>query len=183
MPLVFTTNYIEDALGVFAQYKKLADGALAQVNDDDFFRVVSPESNSLAVIVKHLGGNLRSRWTDFPSSDGEKPWRNRDAEFEIQPGDTRASLAENWEAGWRALLDSLSSLNEADLVRPVTIRGERHSVLQAINRSLAHTVQHVGQIVFLAKQLTCTGWKTLSIPRGKSAEFAARVHAGQASRR
>lgn len=183
MALTFTTNYVEDALSLFRYYKKLADGAIAQVSDEGFFHVIGVEENSVALIVKHLGGNLRSRWTDLLTSDGEKPWRNRDAEFEITTGDTRATLMQEWEEGWRALFGSLEALTETDLSRRITIRGEGHSVMQAINRALAHAAYHTGQIAFLGKHLAGSDWKTLSIPRGKSAEFTRRVGEGKASQR
>lgn len=183
MALVFTTNLPEDALSLFRYYKKIADGALAQIGDDAFFHALGPEENSVAQVVKHLGGNLCSRWTDFLASDGEKPWRNRDAEFEIVSGDTRASLMVTWEEGWSALLGTLEGLTEADLARRITIRGEVHSVVQAINRALAHCAYHIGQITFLAKHLAGNEWKTLTIPKGRSAEFTRRVQQGEASQR
>lgn len=183
MALVFTTNQLEDARSLFRYYKKIADGALAQVGDDAFFHPLGPDENALAHMVKHLGGNLRSRWTDFLASDGEKPWRDRDAEFEIVNGDTRAALMTLWEEGWKAMFDALEGLTEADLVRPITIRGEAHAVVQAVNRALAHCAYHIGQITFLAKHLAGSEWTTLTIPKGKSTEFTQNVQAGKASQR
>jgi Protein of unknown function (DUF1572) len=140
-----------------------------------------PESNSIAIIVKHLYGNMRSRWTDFLTSDGEKPDRNRDTEFEF-PAATRAQLTAQWEAGWKFVFSALASLTDADLAREVLIRNERHSVMQAINRQVAHYSYHVGQIVFLAKHFAGDRWTTLTIPRGKSAEATAKIRAAQASK-
>jgi hypothetical protein len=138
--------------------------------------------NSIALIVKHLAGNMRSRWTDFLASDGEKPDRSRDAEFS-DPPQTRAAMLAMWEDGWQRLLGTLESLSDSDLARTITIRGEAHSVMQAINRQVAHYSYHCGQIVFLAKHLNHAEWQTLSIPRGNSAEFNKRVQRGEASQR
>jgi len=182
MALQLTTSYLEDAIALFRYYKKLAEGAIAQVADDQLHFAPDPESNSIAVIVKHMAGNMASRWSDFLTSDGEKPWRNRDAEFETPPA-TRAELLAVWEKGWATLFSALNSLTEADLSRTVTIRGEAHSAMQAINRQLAHYPYHCGQIVFLAKHLRQQSWNSLSVPRGKSQEFNARVVAGEASQR
>lgn len=158
---------------------------MAQCPDEALFATLDAESNSIAVIVKHLAGNMRSRWTDFLTADGEKPDRNRDTEFEKPPA-TQAELLELWERGWKYLFDALKTLTDADMARTVTIRTEPHSVLQAINRQLAHYAQHVGQIVFLAKHLTAktTGkWESLSVPRGQSRQFSADVAAGRKSQR
>ena len=182
MALQFTTSYVEDSIGIFRYYKKLAERAMEQVSDQQLFEVLDGEMNSIAVIVKHMSGNMRSRWTDFLTSDGEKPGRDRDEEFSNPPG-TREALLEMWEDGWRRLLGTLESLTDADLGRTITIRGEPHSVMQAINRQVAHYSYHCGQIVFLAKHLAGDGWQTLSIPRGKSTDFTTRVQAGQASQR
>ena len=168
----FIENYRTDILEAFRNYKKLAERALEQISDEEFFRTLDAESNSLAVIVKHVGGNLRSRWTDFLTTDGEKPDRNRDSEF-VAETDTRASLTEFWETGWNALFETLESLKPEDFDKTVQIRGEDFSVVKAMNRSLAHTAYHVGQIAFLAKHFRATDWKTLSVPRGQSAEFNA----------
>jgi len=165
---------LDDAQNVFRTYKRLADRALEQVDDASFVRTIDDESNSLALIVKHISGNLRSRWTDFLTSDGEKPARRRDQEFEQRDADSRASLMKAWEDGWQHVFDSIGSLREDEILAIVTIRGEPHTVVQAINRSLAHTASHVGQIIFLAKHLQSSAWQTLSIPRGKSDEYLAR---------
>jgi hypothetical protein len=164
------TSYLEETRDLFSRYKKLAESAMAQVADADLTRQLDDESNSIAVIVKHIAGNLRSRWTDFLTTDGEKPDRRRDSEFE-DPARTRRELMASWEAGWNALFSALDSLSDADLGRTVTIRGEAHSVLKAAQRSLTHTASHVGQIVFLAKHVCGSNWSSLSIPRGKSEEF------------
>lgn len=182
MPLVFTTSYADDARAIFHQYKKMGEGAMVQVADADLTRTLDPEMNSIAQIVKHLSGNMRSRWTDFLTSDGEKPTRNRDSEFENPPA-TRAELLETWERGWECLFAALDPLTDADLARTVTIRGEAHSVMQAINRQVAHISYHLGQIVLLAKHFQSSQWESLSVPRGKSAEFNRRVLAGEASQR
>jgi uncharacterized damage-inducible protein DinB len=163
-------NYHSDAVRSFRSYKKLAERAIEQVSDEEFFAAIDAESNSLAVIVKHIAGNLHSRWRDFLTSDGEKPDRNRDTEFEMI-GDTRESLMDFWERGWQTLFDSLERLSEDDFARTVTIRGEPHTVVEAINRQLTHYSYHVGQIVFLAKHLKSSEWKNLSVPRNRSADF------------
>ena len=168
----FIENYRKDTLEAFRNYKKLAERALEQVGTDEFFKTIDAESNSLAVIVKHVGGNLRSRWTDFLTTDGEKPDRNRDTEF-VAETDTRESLTALWETGWNALFGTLESLTAADFERTVRIRGEGFPVLKAVNRSLAHTAYHVGQIAFLAKHFRASDWKTLSVPRGRSEDFNA----------
>jgi hypothetical protein len=182
MALKLTTSHLEDSIGVFRYYKKLAERAMEQVSDDQLFATVDEEANSIAVIVKHMAGNMRSRWTDFLTTDGEKPGRDRDAEFS-DPPTTREALLQLWEEGWQCLLGTLESLSDADLGRTITIRGEAHSVMQAINRQLAHYPYHCGQIVFLAKHLCAGHWRILSVPLGKSAEFNRRVRAGEASQR
>ena len=155
---------------------------MAQMSDDQLFVILDAESNSVALIVKHMAGNMRSRWTDFLASDGEKPDRNRDSEFE-DPATTREALMESWESGWKLVFSAMEPLTDADLGRTVMIRSEPHSVMQAINRQIAHYAQHIGQIVFLAKHLAGPNWKALTIPRNKSAEFNRRVLAGKASQR
>jgi len=182
MALEFTTSYLKDSLGVFRHYKKLAERAMEQLNDEQFFAVLDDESNSIAIIVKHMAGNMRSRWTDFLTTDGEKPTRCRDTEFE-DPPTTREAVLAMWEEGWCCLFTALEPLAEADLARTVAIRGEAHSVTQAINRQLAHYPYHCGQIVFLAKHLSHASWKALTIPRRKSEDFNRRVLAGEASQR
>lgn len=172
-----TAEYLHDTLHEFRRLKGLADGALAQVSDHQFFTTLDPGSNSLAAILKHLAGNMRSRWTDFLTTDGEKPDRRRDSEFVIEPGDTRASLMDRWEAGFQVLSASLESLGPDDLERTVAIRGEPHTVIQAMNRQLTHFAYHVGQIVLLAKHFAGPRWETLSIPRGKSEQFNAATQA------
>jgi hypothetical protein len=178
----FTTSYVKDSIALFRQYKRLADRAIEQMTDEQLYTAIDPESNSIAIIMKHIAGNMRSRWTDFLSSDGEKPNRNRDTEFEAAPA-TRAELLAMWEEGWRLVFAALEPLSDSDLTRKVLIRTEPHSVMQAINRQVAHYAMHIGQIVFLAKHLAGANWKTLSIPRGKSAEFMADVSAGRKSQR
>jgi uncharacterized damage-inducible protein DinB len=157
--------YLDDSVARFKEMKGLAEKAIAQISDEDFLRIVVDESNSVATIVKHIAGNLRSRWTDFLTTDGEKPDRNRDSEFEPETEDTRSSLMKKWDASWKILFDTLNSLRESDLTRAVTIRGKEHKVVEAINRQLTHNGYHVGQIVFLAKFFASSNWQSLSIPR------------------
>jgi hypothetical protein len=182
MALQLTTSYLKDSLDLFRYYKSLAERAMAQVTDEQLLAVLDGEMNSIAVIVKHMAGNMRSRWTDFLTSDGEKPDRDRDAEF-AEPPATREALLALWEDGWRCLFTALEPLSEPDLQRTVTIRGEAHSVMQAINRQLAHYPYHCGQIVLLAKHFKHDEWRSLSVPRRQSAEFNRRVLAGEASQR
>jgi len=165
------TEYLRDSAESFRKYKAMADKALARVTEAQFFAVLDAESNSLALVVKHMAGNLLSRWTDLLTSDGEKPDRDRDSEFEVTDSDTRESLMERWEAGWSAAFGSMDALTPADLDRTLRIRGEPHTLVQAINRQLTHAAYHVGQIVFLAKHLRSDGWQSLSIPRGQSRQF------------
>jgi hypothetical protein len=182
MALKFTTSYLDDSLEVLRYYKKLAERAMAQVSDEQLFVGLDGESNSIAVVVKHMAGNMRSRWTDFLTSDGEKPDRNRDSEF-VDPPATREALLQQWEKGWALVFGALEPLSDGDLGRTVTIRGEAHSVMQAINRQLAHYANHVGQIVMLAKHLASEKWQSLSVPRNRSQEFNQRVATGDASQR
>jgi len=167
-------TYIQLAVREFHRTKALADGAIAQITQKQFFAAPSEGDNSVAIIVKHVGGNLLSRWTNFLTSDGEKPERNRDVEFEITAGDTQQSLIAQWESGWAALFSAIEPLSGADLERMVTIRGESLTVLQAINRQLTHYSYHVGQIVYVAKHYAGGSWRTLSVAKGKSAEFNAK---------
>jgi hypothetical protein len=160
--------YLEDIRSSYRKQKESAEQALAQVADKDFFHKPGPESNSIAAIVKHVGGNLASRWTDFLTSDGEKPWRDRDNEFIIGANDSRQNLMAIWEKGWTTVFNSLAALKEEDLLGKIRIRGEEHSVLQAIHRSLTHSAYHVGQIVYLSRLLTKEGWKWITIPPGES---------------
>jgi hypothetical protein len=178
----FTTSYIEDSLALFRFYKQTAERAMDQLTGEQLSATLDPEMNSIAVIVKHMAGNMRSRWTDFLSSDGEKPNRNRDSEF-VEPPATREALMQLWDEGWARVFSALEPLSEADLSRTVSIRGEAHSVMQAINRQMAHYCGHIGQIIFLAKHLQYENWKSLSIPRNRSAEFNQKVLAGEASQR
>jgi hypothetical protein len=182
MALKLTTSYLEDSLTLFRYYKKLAEGAMEQVTDEQLVSVLDPEMNSIALIVKHMAGNMRSRWTDFLTSDGEKSDRNRDSEF-VEPPSTREALMKIWESSWSCLFSALEPMRASDLPCTVTIRGEAHSVMQAVNRQIAHYAYHVGQIVFLAKHFQHAQWKSLSVPRSKSAKFNERVAAGEASQR
>jgi Protein of unknown function (DUF1572) len=165
------SHYLEEAKRQFRGHKRMGEGAMSQLRDQDFFVTLDPESNSVAILVKHLAGNMRSRFTDFLSSDGEKPDRFRDREFELSPSTRAAEVMAWWEEGWAVVFSAIDPLTPEDLMRTVTIRGEPHTVLQAMNRQIAHYAQHIGQIVFLAKHLRSSDWKTLSIPRGKSEEF------------
>ena len=161
-------EYLRDSAATFRKYREMADKSLARVTDAQFFAALDEESNSLAVLVKHVAGNLLSRWTDLLTTDGEKPARDRDAEFEIGPGDTRAGLMRRWEAGWACAFASLEALTPADLDRTILIRGEPHTMVQALNRQLTHAAYHTGQIVLLAKHFQSDGWESLSIPRRRS---------------
>ena len=177
-----TTSHLEDSIALFRFYKKMAEGAIEQVADEQLFTTLDEEMNSIAIIVKHMSGNMRSRWTNFLASDGEKPDRNRDTEF-VDPSATRADLMRVWNEGWERLFEALTPLSGGDVNRTITIRGEPHSVMQAINRQIAHYSYHIGQIVFLAKHFKSSEWKSLSVPRNKSADFNRRVLAGEASQR
>ncbi len=182
MALRFTTSYLEDSLTLFRYYKKLAERAMEQVTDEQLFVMLDEEMNSIGIIVKHMAGNMRSRWTDFLTTDGEKPDRDRDSEF-VDPPATRKALLDIWEDGWTRLFRALEPLSDSDLGRTVTIRGEAHTVMQAVNRQVAHYAHHVGQIVMLAKHLGHDRWESLSVPRNQSAEFNQRVAAGKLSQR
>ena len=164
-------HYLEDALRTFRYYKKLAERAFEQIDDQDFFRTIDDESNSIAVNMKHMAGNMLSRWTDFLMTDGEKPERNRDMEFVMLPQTTKAEIVAYWDKGWQCTFDAVQPLRPEDLMRTVTIRGQDHTVVQAINRQLAHYAYHVGQIVYLAKHFKASDWQSLSVPKNKSAEF------------
>jgi hypothetical protein len=163
--------YLEDILFSFRKQKELAEKAFRQVEDQGFFHKPGEHSNSIAMIIKHVAGNLVSRWTDFLITDGDKPWRDRDAEFVIGPEDTRQRLLASWEAGWSALFQTLNTLHETDLLKTVTIRGEEHTVSQAIHRSLTHTSYHVGQIVYLSRLAVEEGWEWITIPPGQSQQW------------
>jgi hypothetical protein len=168
---VIGAHYLDDVRRQFVKLKAQGERAMAQVQDDDFFRTPDSESNSIAIVVQHVAGNMRSRWTEFLTTDGEKPSRNRDAEFVVEPGDTRQRIMERWEVGWTLVFDALAALTPEHLTRTVRVRGEAHTVLEAINRQMTHYAAHVGQIVYLAKHWAGSRWQTLSIPRGKSKEF------------
>ncbi|MGH7936494.1 MAG: DUF1572 family protein [Chthoniobacterales bacterium] len=182
MPLEFTTSYLEDSIAILHYYKMLGAQAIAQASDESLGAALDGESNSIAIIVKHMAGNMHSRWQHFLTTDGEKPDRDRDAEF-VAPSLSRAEISALWEAGWKCVFEALQPLAEADLSRVVLIRGERHSVMQAITRQIAHYAYHVGQIVYLAKHFSHGRWQTLSVPRGQSEDFNNRVASGRASQR
>src|SRR5438445_5554512 len=177
-----TDSYVNASTGLFQYYKKLGENAIAQCPDSGLVAQVDPESNSIGMIVKHMAGNMRSRWTEFLTTDGEKPDRHRDSEF-VEPPSTREALMQLWENGWNCVFTALEPLKDADLGRTVTIRGEAHSVMQAINRQVAHYTHHVGQIVLLAKHFAHDRWQSLSVPRNQSAEFNRKVGMGKASQR
>jgi len=162
---------LADTLLTFQRQRELAERALAQVSDDDFFRTIDAESNSVAILVKHIGGNLVSRWTDFLTTDGEKPTRNRDGEFVVTANAQRAAIMSLWNDGWLALISTFGQLRADDLTATVSIRGEAMTALAAMHRALAHISQHVGQIVLLAKHYRSADWKSLSIPRGQSGNW------------
>ena len=182
MTLEFTTSYVKDSTDLLRFYKKLGERSMEQVADDALTATLDAESNSIATIVKHLCGNMQSRWSDFLTTDGEKPSRDRDAEFEAPP-QTRAEILALWEDSWKVVFDALAPLTDDDLGRTIRIRGERHSVMQAIHRQVAHYAYHIGQIVYIAKHYSGERWKSLTIPRGKSADYNTRVNAGIVSQR
>jgi hypothetical protein len=178
------THYLEDSLASFRAYKRMAEKALDQLKDEEYLVTLDEESNSIAVIMKHMAGNMISRWTDFLSTDGEKPDRNRDMEFVVGPDTTKDDMHAYWERGWEMVFAALEPLTPADFERKVLIRGEEHTIVQAINRQLMHYAYHIGQIVYLGKHFRSTAWKTLSIPRNRSAEFNSYLAAkpGQANK-
>ena len=168
-------NYFEDALSALRAYKKLAEKAIAQLKDEEFFVTLDEESNSVAIIMKHMAGNMFSRWTDFLTTDGEKPDRNRDLEFVVDAQTTKDDVFAYWERGWARVFEALEPLCPEDFEKTVTIRGEEHTIVEAMNRQLMHYAYHVGQIVFLAKHFRSAQWESLSVPRNRSAEFNAQV--------
>ena len=170
-------NYHKDAVSAMRAYKKLAEKAIAQLKDEEFFVTLDEEANSIAVVMKHMAGNMISRWTDFLTSDGEKPDRNRDMEFVIEAQTTKDDVIAYWERGWKCVFDALEPLTVEDFEKSVLIRGEKHTIAQAINRQLMHYAYHIGQIVFLAKHFRSAEWKSLSIPRNRSADFNAYLNA------
>lgn len=174
--------YLDEAFRSLRGHKRLADDAIAQLSSEQLFTQLDPESNSVAILIKHMAGSMRSRFTDFLTTDGEKPARNRDHEFVLSAPVSREELLGWWEAGWQLVFDTLNSLHPEDLERTVTVRGEPHSVLQAIHRQVAHYSYHVGQIVFLAKHLKGAEWKTLSVPKGQSEQVNARMRSKHASK-
>jgi hypothetical protein len=178
----FTSSYVKDSTDLLKYSKRQAERAIEQVPDEALFATLDQESNSIAIIVKHMAGNMRSRWTDFLTSDGEKPDRDRDTEFETPPK-TRQELLEMWEAGWRCVFSALGPLSDGDLARTVMIRSEPHSVMQAINRQIAHYSNHIGQIVLLAKHFAAANWHSLTVPRGQSKQFTTAVEERKASQR
>jgi hypothetical protein len=182
MALEFTTSYLADALTLFRFSKAQTEKAMEQVTDEQLFAPLDEESNSIAIVVKHMAGNMRSRWSDFLTTDGEKPDRHRDTEF-VDPPASRAALLELWEDGWQRVFAALEPLSDAELGRTVTIRGEAHSVMQAINRQMMHYATHCGQILLLAKHYRGAEWQSLSIPKAKSADYNTRVARGEASQR
>jgi hypothetical protein len=164
-------DYIAATTRELRSLKRAAERAIAQISDEQFFATLDSGTNSIAILVKHISGNMRARWTDFLTADGEKPWRKRDDEFTILPQDTRATLLERWEESWKILLGTLESLGPADLERTVTIRSEPYSALAAAQRSFGHYSDHIGQLILLAKHYAGERWQTLSVPRGKSEEY------------
>lgn len=170
-PSMAGAEYLSGAISELRKYRRLAEAALRQVPEGQLFTTIGPESNSIAVVMKHIAGNMRSRWTDFLSSDGEKTTRERDSEFEIGPADDAASIRRMWDEGWELLFAALEPLSEADVSRTITIRGEPHTVMEAIQRQLTHYAYHIGQIVFLARHAAGGHWHSLSIPRGQSKSF------------
>ena len=178
MTETLTQEYLGDAISSLRAYKKLADKAIEQISDDELFVTLDEESNSIAIVMKHMAGNMFSRWTDFLTSDGEKPDRNRDMEFVIEPQTSREDVIAYWERGWQCVFEAIEPLKADDFARRVTIRGEKHTIVQAINRQLMHYSYHVGQIITLCKQQAGSNWKSLSVPKGGSAAFNAGMQAG-----
>ncbi|WP_154856056.1 DUF1572 family protein [Cyclobacterium xiamenense] len=165
-----TTNYLESSLHLFRSYKSLGEKAMEQVPEEKLFWQFNPDSNSIATIVKHMAGNMHSRWTVFLHSDGEKPWRKRDAEFENDIR-SRKEMMQVWEAGWKVLFDALEPITPEDFDKTIFIRKEPHSLIDAINRQLTHYASHVGQLIYLGKMLCAGTWKSLSIPKGQSETY------------
>lgn len=172
------SHYLDEIRRQLRGHKRMAEGAMAQLEDKDFFATLDPESNSIAVLIRHIAGNARSRFTDFLTTDGEKPDRFRDHEFEISGKTTREEVLRWWEQGWEQVFAAVDALKPEDVLRTVTIRKEPHTVMQALNRALAHYAQHIGQIVLLAKHLCSSEWKSLSIPRGKSEDYKTETPTG-----
>jgi hypothetical protein len=170
-------NYLDDARSSLRAYKKMADKAIAQLQDEEFFVTIDDEANSVAVVMKHMAGNMFSRWTNFLNSDGEKPNRNRDMEFVIEATTTKNDVLHFWERGWQRVFEAIDPLQVSDFEKTVTIRGEVHTIAQALNRQLMHYSYHIGQIVFLAKHFRSAEWQSLSIPKNRSAEFNAHLAA------
>lgn len=168
-------NYLGSAKRQFTMYKSLGEKAMAQMDDATLAWQANENSNSVTAIIKHLWGNMRSRWTDFLTTDGEKPWRERDTEFE-QENMGREALLKKWEEGWQCLFDALNSITDNDLDKIIFIRNEPHTLLEAINRQIAHYAYHVGQVVYIAKLNIKADWKSLSIPPNKSAEYNAQKY-------
>lgn len=165
-------NYLSSVRKQFQYYKALGERTMAQLSDEELFWQYNPESNSIAIIVKHLWGNMRSRWTDFLTADGEKEWRDREGEFESDLRD-RKELMEKWEAGWASLFDALNSITTDNFDQLVYIRNQGHTIVEAVNRQLAHYAYHVGQMAYVGRMIKGTEWESLSIPKGQSKEFNA----------
>src|SRR5579885_3375001 len=183
MALEFTTSYIQDSLAIFRQYKKLGEGAMAQLSEEQLLVTIDPESNSIAIIVKHMAGNMRSRWTDFLTSDGEKPDRDRDNEFVLDSSTTPEQVKEWWNKGWQLVFAAVEPLTADDLTKKITIRGQEHSVMEAISRQMTHYAEHVGQIILLAKHFRGAEWKSLSIPKGQSKMLGVKAELTNRARR
>ena len=163
--------FLDSAIKTLRYYKELGDKTLAQLSAEQLHWQPAGEPNSICLIIKHLSGNMLSRWTNFLTTDGEKPSRNRDTEFEDDHNASQEKILATWETGWTCMMDTLQSLQPDDLEKTVTIRSEPHSVLDAINRQLSHVPYHIGQIVYIGKMITKENWQSLSIPKGKSQEF------------
>ncbi len=166
----FPDHYLQNITREFRRYKALGDKTFSQVNEEQIQWRIHEESNSIAIIVKHMVGNMLSRWTQFLTEDGEKPWRHRDREFE-DPYRSKSEMLEAWESGWKCVFDALGQIDQQNFNTEVTIRGEKHSIIEALNRQLGHYAYHVGQIVMTARGILGTDWQSLSIPKGGSEEF------------
>ena len=181
MPDSFMSHYLNDAKYQFRQLKDLAERGMGQISEADLFTVLDEEANSIAVLLKHLAGSMRERWTAFPADAEGAPDRDRDREFVIDQEDTQAGLYERWEAGWQCLFEALDRLSPEDMTSTVSIRGKSFSVMEAINRQLTHYAYHTGQIVLLAKHARSSAWQSLSIPRGQSPAFTVAARQGRGS--
>lgn len=180
---VSSSPFLAEAIRTFRGYKTRTEAAFAQLRPEDWFTLIDPEANSVAIIVKHMAGNMRSRWTNFLTSDGEKTDRHRDTEFILDSSTTPEQVKEWWNKGWALVFDAIEPLTEQDLTRKITIRGQEHSVMEAISRQMTHYAEHMGQIILLAKHFSGAEWKSLSIPKGQSEKLGVSAELTNRARR